>query len=203
VLKSNDPAIPPLLAALDGSNHIGGIDVYNGNLYGPIEDGSAYTHPYIVLFNPSDLSATSNQYPLDATMMPGGVPWVAVDGPRQALYTAPWDPTPVLLVHDLTTVTYQKSISLTPALSRIQGGKVFEAMLYLSTDDATKDIFKVNLETGTAIPLFSITGTGVEEEDLCFNGSTMYTMADISSAASVELRHHTRSRDPLRKAVCP
>jgi hypothetical protein len=200
--KSNTLAIPPALA-LAGSNHIGGIDVLNGTLYAPIEDGSAYKNPKIVLYDATNLT-DGNVYSLSNTMLTQGVPWVAVDAARQALYVAQWDPTPAILVHDLATVTYQRSITLSPAIGRIQGAKVFEGMLYASTDDATKDIFKINLETGTVLNLFSVMGTGIEEEDVCFDSAgDMHTMADISSAASVELRHHQRTRLPLRKSLCP
>jgi hypothetical protein len=203
VQKSNTVAIPPALALADGSNHIGGIDVLNGTLYAPVEDGSAYKHPYIVAYDTTGLTS-GNTYPLSNTMLTQGVPWVAVDGPRQSLYVAQWDPTPAILVHDLATVTYQRSINLSTAIGRVQGAKVFETMLYASTDNATKDIFKINLETGTVLNLFSVMGTGIEEEDVCFDSSgDMHTQADISSAASVELRHHHRTRDPLRKTLCP
>jgi hypothetical protein len=205
VQKSNSLAIPATLA-LAGSNHIGGIDVLNGTLYAPVEDGPGYHNPKIVLYDASNLTS-GTVYTLSSTMLTQGVPWVAVDAPRGLLYVAQWDPTPAILVHDLATVTYQRSITLTPAIGRVQGAKVFEGMLYASTDDATKDIFKVNLETATVMLLFPVMGSGVEEEDLCFqarpDGSLMHTMADISSALSVELRHHQRTREPLRKALCP
>src|SRR5262249_30648282 len=156
VEKSNTLAIPTALA-LAGSNHIGGIDVLNGTLYAPIEDGSGYHNPKIVLYDPSNLTS-GTVYSLSNTMLTKGVPWVAVDGPRGLLYVAEWDPTPAILVHDLATVTYQRSITLTPPIGRVQGAKVFEGMLYASTDDSTKDIFKVNLETGTVMQLFSVMG---------------------------------------------
>jgi hypothetical protein len=132
---------------------------------------------------------------------------VAVDGPRQKLYVAEWDPTPAILIYELATVTFQRALPITPALGRIQGAKVFEGALYASTDDATKGIYKVNLETGTALTLFSVSGAPFEEEGLVFlarpDGSLMHTQADFASSASVELRHHQRTREPLRKEVCP
>ncbi len=203
--KSALYAIPPAIAAT-GSDHIGDIDVLGTTLYAPIEDSAHYMAPKIVQYDTASLTA-GTIFPLSNTLLTEGVPWVAVDGPRQLLYVAQWDPTPAILVHDLATVTYQSSLALTPALGRIQGAKVYEGMLYASADDAGKTIYKINLETGTAITLFTIAGTGIEEEGLCFlpraDGSVMHTMAAISSALSVELHHHARTRDPLRKSVCP
>jgi hypothetical protein len=198
-------AIPASIAAT-GSDHIGDIDVLGSTLYAPIEDSKQYAAPKIVAYDATTLAA-STIYPLSNTLLTEGVPWVAVDGPRGQLYVAQWDPTPAILIHDLATVTFQRMLPLTPALGRIQGAKVFEGMLYASADDANKTIYKINLETGTAISLFGIAGSGIEEEGLCFapraDGSTMHTMAAIASALSVELHHHARTRDPLRKMVCP
>jgi len=39
---------------------------------------------------------------------------VAIDGPRGNIYVAEWDPTLVIFVFDLATVTYQRSIPLRP-----------------------------------------------------------------------------------------
>jgi hypothetical protein len=198
-------AIPPSIAAT-GSDHIGDLDVFGSTLYAAIEDSKDYAAPKIVLYDATTLAA-GTIYSLSNTLLTEGVPWVAVDGPRGKLYVAQWNPTPAILVHDLATVTFERALPLTPALGRIQGAKVFEGMLYASTDDAAKTIYKINLETGTAMALFGIAGSGIEEEGLCFapraDGSMMHTMADIASALSVELHHHARTRDPLRKMVCP
>ena len=48
-VANNLLAIPPALL-LKGCNHIGGIGYYDGKIYAPIEDGSAYQHPYIAIF---------------------------------------------------------------------------------------------------------------------------------------------------------
>jgi hypothetical protein len=203
-ILDNTPAIPPALSRL-GDNHIGDIDYWNGTLYAPIEDGPDYLHPHIVLYDAASLTAEQT-YALSSTLLPDGVPWVAVDGPRGNLYVAVWDPTLAIFVFDLATVTYRRSIALRPPLARIQGAKVFEDSLYLSTDDAAKDIFKVNLDTGTVIPLFAL-NQSFEEEGLVFlarpDGSLMHTLNIFSQGLGSELRHHRRTRLPLRQAVCP
>jgi hypothetical protein len=201
---SNTFAIPADLSRL-GDKHIGDIDYWNGTLYAPLEDSHTFLYPHIALYNPDTLTA-GQSFALSNTLLPDGVPWVAVDGPRGNLYVAVWDPTLAIFVFDLATVTYSRSIPLRPPLARIQGAKVFEGSLYLSTDDAVKDIFKVNLDTGTVIPLFAL-NQNFEEEGLAFlarpDGSLMHTLNVFSKGLGTELRHHRRTRLPLRQSVCP
>src|SRR5579859_1314687 len=122
VLVNNPLAIPAAQAAL-GDKHIGDIDWWNGVLYVPLEDGSAYRHPFVATYDPSTLMSTQ-AFALSTAVMTQGVPWVAADGPRSRLYLANWDPTPVLFVLDLATVTPTGSLPLSQTLGRIQGAKV-------------------------------------------------------------------------------
>jgi hypothetical protein len=200
---SNITAIPPDLSRL-GDKHIGDIDYWNDTLYVPLEDSRVWMYPHIALYDPNTLTAIQS-FALPTALLTDGVPWVAVDGPRGVLYAAVWDPTVEIFVFDLATVTYSRSIVLRPALGRIQGGKVFEGALYLSTDSAAQDIFKVNLDTGTVIPLFAL-NQNFEEEGLAFlarpDGSLLHTLNVFSHGLGSELRHHQRTRLPLRQAVC-
>ena len=204
---SNALAIPPLLA-LAGSNHIGDIDVYGGTLYAPIEDGSGYLHPKLVKFDTMLNAGTT--YDIPQNLQTKGVPWVAVDGPRSLIYFAEWDPTTQLNLFSLSNAAYLRSLQLTPpsgvTLGRIQGAKVFEGALYLNTDDATKTVYKLNLETGTVLKLFALGPIG-ENEGLAFlarpDGSQMHTLNVNTSSSGSELRHHQRTRLPIRSDVCP
>lgn len=204
---SNALAIPVSLA-IAGSNHIGDIDVSGGTLYAPIEDGSAYQNPKLVKF---DLNLNAGTvYSIPQALQTAGVPWVAVDAPRGFLYFAEWNPTIQLNLFSLSTVTYLRSLQLTPpsglTLGRIQGAKVFEGALYLNTDDATKTVYKLNLETGTVLRLFALGPIG-ENEGLAFlarpDGSQLHTLNVNASSSGSELRHHQRTRLPIRSDVCP
>lgn len=207
--QANTLAIPPLLA-LAGSNHIGDIDVWNGTIYAPIEDGRTnYQNPKLVLFDAQSLSA-GTQYSIPQALQTKGVPWVAVNGPAGHLYFAEWDPTPQLNVFSLSTVQLLSSLPLRPpagvTVGRVQGAKVFEGFLYLATDDATKSLFKMNLETGTVQKLLSIATTG-EQEGLAFralpDGTQLHTLNVNASSSGSELRHYRRTRLPLRSQLCP
>jgi hypothetical protein len=202
--KTNALAIPLALSLL-GCNHIGDVDYWGGVLYAPIEDGSAYQHPHLAFYDPSTLTA-GNTYALPTTLLTKGVPWVAADGPRASLYVAEWDPTPSIFAFDMATVTNTSTLPLSTTVGRIQGGKVFEGSLYLSSDNTAKSIYKVNLETGTVMELWSFNQT-FEEEGLVFlsrpDGSLLHTLNTANNNTAMELRHHQRTRGPLRKDVCP
>jgi len=204
VQVSNVTAIPPELSRL-GDRHIGDIDYWDGTLYVPLEDTGPYVQPHIARYDPNTLMAAQT-YAMPTALLTDGVPWVAVDGPRGNIYVAEWNPTLAIFVFDLATVTYSRSIPLRPPSGRIQGAKVFEGSLYLSTDSTAKDIFKVNLDTGTVIPLFAL-NQDFEEEGLAFlarpDGSLLHTLNVFSKGLGAELRHHRRTRLPLRQTVCP
>lgn len=206
VTKSNTLAIP-LALSLAGSNHIGDIDLNGNTLWAPIEDGSGYQKPYLVEYDATTLTAGATHL-LSNTLLTKGVPWVAVDAPRAALYVAEWDPTPAIYVYALGTVAYQRSIPIRPTLGRVQGAKVFEGSLYCNLDDAAKTVFKVNLETGTGQALFTMPNSaGIENEGIAFlarpDGTLLHTSGANAARTAVDFRHHTRTREPLRKSVCP
>ncbi len=201
---ANLRAIPMWLETM-GSNHIGDIDLWNGVLYAPVEDGRAYNNPQILLFDPETL-APGMAFPVPHALQTEGVPWVAINGPAAELYLAEWNPTAQLNIFSLSTVTYLRSVGLRPAVGRIQGAKMFDGALYMSSDEAAKAIYKVNVETGTVIHLFDLPITS-ENEGIAFfmrdDGSQMHTLNVAADSLGSELRHHVRARDPLRHLVCP
>ncbi|MEY2567497.1 MAG: hypothetical protein QOE35_2026 [Actinomycetota bacterium] len=168
---------------LDGTNHvanthIGDVDVFDGKVYAPIEDGSEgpfndpeYQHPYIALYDAKSLLPTGERYPLPLDLHAAGVPWVAVNGAAGEVYTAEWDmPHDRINVFDLQ-MRFLRFIPLQTAtgerLSRIQGAKLFDGQLYATRDDATKSVWKIDLSTGQASRLFSLGWAG-EMEGLAF-----------------------------------
>lgn len=206
----NKPASIPLDMLLAKSNHIGDVDVFGGTLYAPVEDGNGYQHPTIVLFDAKTLDPKGPRFEISTSYLTKGVPWVAVDGPRNVAYVAEWDPTPAILVFDLATFTYQRSITLSKTLGRIQGGKVLDGTFYASSDDADKTLYKIDLDTGIVLPpLFSYTAAVVKElEGFAVVPGQGTTPAELrvlgvdASSSSVTFRTHTRTRAPLRNAIC-
>jgi hypothetical protein len=149
----NIMAIPPALL-LQGCNHIGGISYYDGKIYAAIEDGSAYQHPYIAIFDAETLKFTGKYYEMPLELHDAGIPWCIVDGPRGYLYTLEWH-NGELNVFDLDDMSLVKTIPLSMPLDRIQGGDIYDGMLYLSADVGTKSVYKLNPVTGEASLLFS------------------------------------------------
>ena len=134
------PEYDPSQRFTPGASHIGDIDYANGKLYAPIEDENVYNLPYIAIFDPVTLKYTGEKHLLPQNLLTEGVPWVAVDPARGYLYTAEWENDKVLNVFDLNTFELIRTVplqSVTPTLTRIQGAKIFNGMLYASAD--TKD----------------------------------------------------------------
>jgi glutamine cyclotransferase len=193
-IASNPLAIPSQISQ-QGGNHIGDIDEYNGTIYAPIEDGSAYRHPYIALYNAATLAFTGTAYALPAQLQPGGVPWVAVDPGRGYIYTSEWDPTTSLNVYSLADMHLVKTVPLSPAIGRIQGAKVYQGMLYASSDNATQSVYRIDPDTGAVTDVLDRDlPSGTEAEGLAFlpaaDGSVMHTLDVAPSRLSVNFRSY-------------
>jgi hypothetical protein len=175
-LAVNQPALDPTTGKNHlGGNHIGDVDVHDGLLYAPVEDGGEnaqvtrvndpeYQHPYIALYDARTLAYTGRSYPLPLELQAAGVPWVAVDQRSGDVYTDEWDmPHDRINVYD-SQLRFRRFIDLTyPAsfgpgfhLSRIQGAKVIGHTMYATRDDSAKTVFAIDLHTGDVTRLFSL-----------------------------------------------
>ncbi len=157
-------AIPDELAE-KGCNHIGGLSYYNGKIYAAIEDGTAYQHPFIALYNAETLEYTGVAYELPPSLHVDGVPWCAINAEKGLLYTAEWENARVLNVFKLDTMNFLYSLPLSKEIDQVQGGEVFDDFLYLSADEKAdeKSIFKVNLLTGK-VETFMTRAIGADHE---------------------------------------
>ena len=145
--------------------------------------------------------------------MTDGVPWVGVDGPNGHLLSSNYGTASAIYLFDLGTAAYLSSIPLSQPLHSVQGAKLFEGSLYASCFDTPMTIAKIDMATGVVIVLWDMTDavyalpSGAEEEGCVFlpmsDGSMFHTIDNDKNQASVEMRHHQRIRDPLRKSVCP
>lgn len=173
-------AIPPDLAA-SNHNHIGDIDVADGIIYAPIEDGPAYAEPWVVLYDAETLQPTGQRYLLDEATQRGGVPWIAVDEPRGVAYTMEWNDTGRLFVHRLSDFALIDIVELGSPVTRIQGAKVFRGNLYASRDNGRwKSVLAINPENGHVTYLFDRNlGDDYEAEGIAFvrrpSGTMMLT----------------------------
>ncbi len=192
VLRVDPMAIPPEILAT-GGRHIGGIDWYGGLVYAPIEDSDSYLYPYVALFDARTLRYTGIRFLLPWELQTEGVPWVAVDADRGVVYASEWNPVEQINAYDLHDLSYQWSLPLSPAIGRIQGAKVHDGALYAASDNDTKSVYRIDLETGEVTELFRILDLpGVyaadpflETEDLVFYDAPDGSMLHVILIQSV------------------
>jgi len=167
---TNALAIPSALSGPYGSNHIGDIDVYGGYVIAPIEDGSGYQHPLLALYSTADLSWTGRYVQLPQSLLPDGVPWVAVDAAAGLVYTAAWNQdaahgTDELVAYRLSdllslpagaALPVAGTVRLARPLSRIQGAAMLDGVLYASVDgDGDKAVYAIDPVSGAVTRAFS------------------------------------------------
>ncbi len=175
----NTKAIPEEYTYLVDSDHIGGISYYNGKIYAAVEN-EAEDYSLVITYDtkslePIDIYEMPNEY------LPDGIPWCAVDADNGYLYCSPFNDVEYILACDLETMEFSHVIELSEKVTRIQGGEVYEGVLYLSHDaeGSNKDkILTVDISTGEVQELCtrslpSLAGNEAE-------GLTVYPMADGS-----------------------
>lgn len=199
------PGIPLAIMA-QGGNHIGDIDVANGTLYAPIEDGPGYRNPYIALFNASDLSYTGTKYLLPQNLQTAGVPWVAVDAAKGEAYTAEWNKATQINVFNLNDFSIKRSIALQTPIDRVQGLKAWNGAFYAASDIDSKSVLRIDPASGAVSKLFDLgtddpSGYGAlasrEIEGLAFNGTHMRVLMAYGQKAadgSLKLDNTVRMR---------
>lgn len=186
-LVVNQPSADPATGQNHlGGNHIGDVDVHDGLVYAPVEDGGEnaqvtkidnpeYQHPYIALYDAKTLLYTGRHYALPLALQAAGVPWVAVDPRSGDVYTDEWDmPHDRINVYDsqfrfsrFINLQYPASFGVGFHLSRIQGAKVIGHTMYATRDDNAKTVFAIDLRTGDVTQLFSLNpGVPAELEGL-------------------------------------
>ena len=213
VTARNTLAIPPAIAAL-GGNHIGDIDLYDGTLYAPIEDGdkpagqTEYLHPFIALYDAKTLRFTGEAHELPQSLHVEGVPWVAVDGARGLLYTAEWSKTRVLNVFDLRSFRLLRTVPLSETLDRIQGAKVRDGFLYAFADvGESLPLHKIDPVTGHVTTVHHVAiPAGGEGEGLAFlpqaDGTLLHTLDVAPLPNTVTMRNLALAQPSLRARAC-
>lgn len=151
----NKSGIPESVEAL-GGNHIGCVDYHAGKIYAPIEDGPNYRHPVIAVYDAATLNHTGISHLLPQSDLTQGVPWVAVDGPKNLAYTAEWDTTTRLNVYRLSDFSAIGYIPLQRVLARLQGAKVRGDFLYAASDNSSKSIYRISLIDGSVTELLQL-----------------------------------------------
>ena len=202
IVRENLAARPGDLL-LKGSNHIGGISMYNGKIYAAVEDGDGSLSPNIVIYDPETLEPTGERYLLPQELHIDGVPWCAVDASRGYLYTAEWSHATQLNVFALDTMQLVKTVPLTdgsgsPAeLHRIQGSEVYNGTLYCASDiEDTHPVYEVNPDTGVVKVLFNRNLGEAEAEGMTIledgSGGIIFVSMDIGQVNGTPINVHIR-----------
>jgi PEP-CTERM motif len=151
--------IPASLSSL-GYDHIGDIDYANGLIYASLDDSQTtphYDQPAIAVFDASTLAYTGTVYTLNP---PDGhvdvASWVAVDAKDNLAYGMAYNSATEMAVYNLTDFSFVKYVQLSSPLDQVQGGKIFGDWMYMSSNDDSRSVYRVNLLDGTVEDLFSV-----------------------------------------------
>lgn len=153
VVARNMLAIPLELQQL-GCGHIGGISYYDGKIYAPIEDSKVFENLYIGVYDSETLELLS-YHPLPLELQEKGAPWCVADPDKGYLYTARRDHITEINVFDINTMEYIEQIHLQDSVHKVQGGEMYEGILYLAVSREEQAVFAVNLETGQVQKAFA------------------------------------------------
>ncbi len=181
VLAYNYSAIPEELEASYGSAHIGGISYCDGYIYAPLEDSKVWEYPIIAVYDADTLEFTGKYSILPTDIMTRGASWVTCDKENGLLYTSHSKEADEIHCFDMDTFEYVKSVKLSETVIRIQGGEVYNGLIYVGTNDKTRAVYTINPSTGEVKKLFDrimyewkyIDNLGGEGQDL-----TVYPMDD-------------------------
>lgn len=197
-VAQNTDAIPSEYKEYYGHDHIGGISYYNGKIYAAVEN-KAEDYPLVITYDCETLEMIDIFNVEPAELLPDGIPWCAVDAEKGLLYCSPFHDVESILAFDLETMEFSHEIKLSRMVTRIQGGEVYDGILYLSYDaesSNTDQILTVDLSNGNVEKLCSRTVPSMAGNEA--EGVTIYPMEDGSlihvldydKTVGVYLRHY-------------
>ena len=134
----------PFDALESGVNHIGDIDVYDGELYAGVEyfmDGVA-TNIQIAVYDANTLEFV-RAFPFDAASGQTECSGIAVDPDNRLIWMCSWEDGEsgrYLYRYALDTGEYLGKVHLQPVPQWIQGVACYDGCLYLTADDGTADL---------------------------------------------------------------
>ncbi len=151
-IKANKKA----LAAFEqyGSDHIGGISYYEGKIYASVEDGDNFSYPIVAVYDGETLEFTGKYKIISTDILFRGCPWVCCDADRGVFYVGNSRDAVEIYAFDLETMEYVKTIPLSSEIAKIQGAEMYEGYMLAATNDATRAVYKVNMETGEYTKMF-------------------------------------------------
>ena len=149
ITKRVQPAIPQAWKA-KGFNHIGDIDVVDGVLYAPLEQPSRDGTQAMLQYDAATLAFQSG-----VEVKQHHASFVTVDD--GVAYSADFFSDKSLTRYDIAQNWKPLDpLALSKRVERIQGADIRNGFAYLSTDDATDGVYRVDLQTGKVVKLGSL-----------------------------------------------
>jgi hypothetical protein len=146
------PAIPAEWKAR-GFDHLGDIDVVDGVIYAPLEQPDYDVGAQAMLL----YDATSLQYQSGVDVAQHHASFVTVDPDTGIAYSMDYFGGDALLRYDVRDGWRPlEPLPMSAFVDRVQGGDVYEGAVWLSTDDDTDGVHRVDLTTGHVDSLGSI-----------------------------------------------
>ena len=132
-----------------GCDHIGGISYYDGRIYTPLECSKADNKaPIYLLCYDADTLNLLNYVELPAEDYQRGVPWCVADRDKGVIYSSGCEGFDKIYVRDAETLEYLYTIKMDTELEKIQGGEVWNGIMYCSASRDGQCIYAINLATG-------------------------------------------------------
>jgi hypothetical protein len=143
-LAAVGPAIPPEYAGR-GFDHIGDVDVVGNVIYAPLEQPQ-YSRGTQMMAR-YDATTLAFKDAVDVKQQHNA--WVTVDPRTGIAYSMDEFGGQALLRYDTRKGWKRlRPLAMSQRVDRVQGGDVFDGAVWLSTDDATDGVYRVDLRTG-------------------------------------------------------
>lgn len=153
---------------------------------------------FILLYDCKTLKYTGIYYDMSSEYLTDGSPWCAIDRENGYLYTSQFHNVGEILQYDLETITFLRAIPLEEKLDRIQGGSVYNGMLYLSYDAANstqEQIIAVDPNTGSVRVEFTRYCPNYDNEagDVCvypMEDGSLFHVVDYDKLINANVSHY-------------
>ncbi|WP_116133002.1 PEP-CTERM sorting domain-containing protein [Tropicimonas sp. IMCC34043] len=180
--------IPQELAD-QGFDHIGDFEVRDGVIHASLDSAEGdYQNGHVALFDAVTLEYLGDLYPMigDETNPRNDVAsWTAIDAETGLGYGKEWQLGDTINIYDVTDWSFLGTLEMDQSLSSIQGAKVLDGMMYLSSDNDTMSIYGLDLSTGHVTELFQL--DGVDGASIEVEGLALRTLGDGTVEMYVEM----------------
>ena len=106
------------------------------------------------MYDAQTLEFTGKYTVISTDVLFRGCPWVCCDAERGVFYVGNSRDCTELYAFDLESMEYAGTIPLASEIFKIQGAEMYDGFMIAGTNDATRAVYKVNMETGEYTKMF-------------------------------------------------